>query len=169
MFTVEHIDPKNGVLVSGLDIDINVIIAEESYNKRKTNRFVPYRVKTYLAPVNFGETGEFLIDGEWMICEFGGTEWWAESTKIGCSQTSSRKNFEASRVFFDGDRWKKETREKMSESARKPGAQPPHKKAAQSRAVSETNSKKQPCPQCGMLMNVGNLAKHIKGTRCKGR
>lgn len=169
MFTVEHIDPKNGVLVSGLDIDINVIIAEESYNKRKTNRFVPYRVKTYPAPVNFGETGEFLIEGEWMICEFGGTEWWAESTKIGCSQTSSRKNFEASRVFFDGDRWKRETRQKMSESARKPGAQPPHKKAAQSRAVSETNSKKQPCPQCGMLMNVGNLAKHIKGTRCKGK
>jgi hypothetical protein len=169
MFTVEHIDPKNGVLVSGLDININVIIAEESYNKRKTNRFVPYRVKTYPAPVNFGETGEFLIQGEWVICEFGGTEWWAESTKIGCSQTSSRKHFEASRVFFDGDRWKKETREKMSESARKPGAQPPHKKAAQSRAVSETNSKKQPCPQCGMLMNVGNLAKHIKGTRCKGR
>jgi hypothetical protein len=169
MFTVEHIDPKNGVLVSGLDIDINVIIAEENYNKRKNNRFVPYRVKTYPAPVNFGEMGEFLIEGEWVVCEFGGPEWWAESTKIGCSQTSARKNFEASRVFFDGDRWKKETRQKMSASACKPGAQPPHKKAAQSRAVSETNAKKQPCPQCGLLMNIGNLTKHLKGTRCKGQ
>lgn len=60
------------------------------------------------------------------------------------------------------------TKLKMSESALKPEAQPVHKKAAQSRAVSETNSKKQPCPQCGMLMNVGNLTKHLKGTRCKG-
>ena len=169
MFTVEHIDPQKGILVSGLDVEANVIIADESYNKRKTNRFVPYRLKDYPAPVNFGETGEFLINGEWVICEFGGEEWWAESTKIGCSQTSSRRNFESTRVFFDGDRWGKETRQKMSESAKKPGAQPPHKKAAQSRAVSETNSKKQPCPQCGMLMNVGNLTKHIKGTRCKGK
>jgi hypothetical protein len=60
------------------------------------------------------------------------------------------------------------TKLKMSESAKKPEAQPAHKKAAQSRAVSETNAKKQPCPQCGMLMNVGNLTKHLKGTRCPG-
>jgi hypothetical protein len=168
-FTLEHIDPEKGVLVSGLSVRENLIIAEESYNKRKTNRFVPYRVKDYPAPVTFGEVGEFLIEGEWLICEFGGPEWWAESNQIGCSQTSSRKNFVSSRVFFDGDRWNKEIRQKMSESAKRPEAQPAHKKAAQSRAVSETNSKKQPCPQCGFLMNVGNLTKHLKGTRCKGR
>ena len=73
------------------------------------------------------------------------------------------------KTFTDGERWDKKTREKMSESAKKPGANPPHKKAAQSRAVSETNAKKQPCPQCGMLMNIGNLTKHLKGTRCKGK
>jgi hypothetical protein len=61
------------------------------------------------------------------------------------------------------------TKLKMSDSAKRPEAQPAHKKAAQSRAVTETNSKKQPCPQCGMLMNVGNLTKHLKGTRCKGK
>ena len=60
------------------------------------------------------------------------------------------------------------TKLKMSESAKLPEAQPPHKKAAQSKAASATNAKKQPCPQCGMLMNVGNLAKHLKGTRCPG-
>jgi hypothetical protein len=60
------------------------------------------------------------------------------------------------------------TKLKMSESALNPEAQPAHKKAAQSRAVSATNAKKQPCPQCGMLMNVGNLTKHLKGTRCPG-
>jgi hypothetical protein len=168
-FTLEHIDPERGVLVSGLSVRENLIIAGESYNKRKTNRFVPYRVKDYPAPITFGEIGEFLIEGEWLVCEFGGKEWWRESNKIGCSQTSSRKNFEASRVFFDGERWSKEVRQKMSESAKSVKAQPAHKKAAQSRAVSETNSKRQPCPQCGMLMNVGNLAKHIKGTRCKGK
>ena len=62
-----------------------------------------------------------------------------------------------------------ECKAKQREAALRPEANPPHKKAAQSRAVSETNSKKQPCPQCGMLMNVGNLTKHLKGTRCKGK
>ena len=61
-----------------------------------------------------------------------------------------------------------ECRAKMRVAALKPSAQPTHKKAAQSQAVSATNAKKQPCPHCGMLMNVGNLTKHLKGTRCKG-
>jgi hypothetical protein len=61
------------------------------------------------------------------------------------------------------------TKLKMSESALRPEAQPAHKKEAQSRAVSETNAKKQPCPECGILFNVGNLTKHVRGTRCKGR
>jgi hypothetical protein len=73
------------------------------------------------------------------------------------------------KTFTDGERWGKETRQRMSESAKRPEAQPAHKKEAQSRAVSATNAKKQPCPQCGMLMNVGNLTKHLKGTRCKGK
>ncbi len=59
----------------------------------------------------------------------------------------------------------KETRSKMSNSAKRPEAQPAHKKEAQSRAVSETNAKKQPCPCCGKLMNVGNLARHLKSPR----
>jgi hypothetical protein len=62
-----------------------------------------------------------------------------------------------------------ETKNKMRAAALRPEANPAHKKAAQSRAVTATNSKKQPCPQCGMLMNVGNLTKHLKGTRCKGQ
>ncbi len=62
-----------------------------------------------------------------------------------------------------------ECRAKMREAALRPEANPLHKKQAQSRAVSATNAKKQPCPQCGMLMNVGNLTKHLKGTRCKGQ
>jgi hypothetical protein len=72
------------------------------------------------------------------------------------------------KAFTDGERWNKETREKMSASAKSAKAQPTHKKEAQSRAASATNAKKQPCPQCGMLMNIGNLTKHLKGTRCKG-
>ncbi len=55
---------------------------------------------------------------------------------------------------------------KMSESALRPEAQPPHKKAAQSKAVSETNAKKQPCPHCGKLMNIGNLTQHLRRRTC---
>jgi hypothetical protein len=59
------------------------------------------------------------------------------------------------------------TKLKMSESALRPEAQPEHKKQAQSRAVSETNKKLQPCPDCGKLMNVGNLTQHIRRQTCK--
>jgi uncharacterized paraquat-inducible protein A len=59
-----------------------------------------------------------------------------------------------------------ETRRKIGEGNRNPS---PEKRKRQSDGVSKTNAKKQPCPQCGMLMNVGNLTKHLKGTRCKGK
>jgi len=84
-----------------------------------------------------------------------GEKWVSENAKRA---NASRKNTKRS----------DECRAKMRAAALRPEAQPAHKKAAQSRAVSETNAKKQPCPQCGMLMNVGNLTKHLKGTRCPG-
>jgi uncharacterized paraquat-inducible protein A len=59
-----------------------------------------------------------------------------------------------------------ETRRKIGEGNRNPS---PEKREALSQSLKATNSKKSPCPQCGMLMNVGNLTKHLKGTRCKGR
>jgi len=85
--TLEHIDPRNGVLVSGLCNEFNEILADHSYNSRKTNRFVPYRVCDYPAPVTFGDEGEFLVGGEWVVTEFGGELWWRESSQIGCGST----------------------------------------------------------------------------------
>jgi len=61
-----------------------------------------------------------------------------------------------------------ECRRKMSESARKPSANPPHKKKAQAEACRKTALNKSPCPDCGMMLSPGNLAKHLKGTRCPG-
>jgi len=90
MLNLEHIDPKKSHLVSGLTgNDYNEIIAEESYNKRKNNRFVPYRVCEHPAPVTFGDIGEFLIEDEWIVCEFGGETWWAESNRIGNAQVEA--------------------------------------------------------------------------------
>jgi hypothetical protein len=83
--TLEHIDPRNGELVCGLCNEFNEILASRSYNARKNNRFVPYRVCDYPPPITFGDIGEFLIKGEWIICEFGGTEWWLESNRVGNS------------------------------------------------------------------------------------
>ncbi len=60
------------------------------------------------------------------------------------------------------------TKLRMSESAKKAEAQPPHKKEAQREAMRRTSLNKKPCPQCGMMLGPGNLTKHLKGTRCKG-
>jgi hypothetical protein len=68
-----------------------------------------------------------------------------------------------------GFRQTDETRVKQSVGLWKHWQNSNERREETSLKMKETNSKKQPCPQCGMLMNVGNLAKHIKGTRCKGK
>jgi ribosomal protein S27AE len=54
----------------------------------------------------------------------------------------------------------------MRRAALNPKANPPHKKAAQSKAVSGTNKKLHACPTCGKMMNVGNLTQHIRRAKC---
>jgi hypothetical protein len=68
----------------------------------------------------------------------------------------------------DGPRWSKEVRERMSASASRPEANPPHKKEAQRKCGKALQATKSPCPQCGMMLAPGNMVKHLKGTRCKG-
>jgi hypothetical protein len=103
MFTIEHFDPRKHPLVCGLDVEENVSVVDESYNKRKNNRFVPYRVKKYNAPRFFGDIGEFLIKSEWIVCEFGGEEWWAESNLIGNAQVEGgRKGIRSGKNALPG-------------------------------------------------------------------
>jgi hypothetical protein len=96
VLSLDHIDPRwsegrDYQLVCGFSegplAENNEIIVDHGYNSRKVNRFVPYRICEHPAPVTFGDVGEFLIGGEWVVCEFGGPEWWGESNKIGCSVT----------------------------------------------------------------------------------
>jgi hypothetical protein len=89
MINLEHIDPKKSNWVSGLENGFNEILADESYNKSKNNRFVPYRVCDCPAPTTFGDIGEFLINDEWVVCEFGGDTWWKESNRIGNAQVEA--------------------------------------------------------------------------------
>ena len=69
----------------------------------------------------------------------------------------------------DGPRWSKEVRERMRASAKSIKAQPPHKKEAQRKCGKALQATKSPCPQCGMMLAPGNMVKHLKGTRCKGK
>ena len=105
--SLDHIDPrwKDGrdyQLVCGFSegplAENNEVLTDHGYNSRKVNRFVPYRVCDYPAPILFGDTGEFLIQGEWVVCEFGGEIWWEESNKVGNSQNvqteKRRKGYE---------------------------------------------------------------------------
>lgn len=85
--SLEHIDPIRHTLICGMRNDLNEILASLSYNARKTNRFVPYRVCDHPTPVTFGDMCEFLIEGEWVVCEFGGEIWWSETNRVGNATT----------------------------------------------------------------------------------
>jgi hypothetical protein len=88
----DHIDPRNGVLVCGGDGDDNMFPISHSLNSAKSNRFVPYRIHTLPAPRKFGDLCEFLINSEWVKCEFGGKMWWEESNRIGNGSVDGGKS-----------------------------------------------------------------------------
>jgi hypothetical protein len=92
ILTVEHIDPRDHSLICGLENELNEVIADASYNYSKCNRFVPYRVGLCDAPVHPGDFGEFLIEGEWVICLFAVKDgiWWRESLRIGFGGSNRR-------------------------------------------------------------------------------
>lgn len=87
---VDHIDPLKSEFVCGFDTQLNAISADISYNRAKSNAFVPYRIKDHPAPQKFGDCCEFLIQGRWTICKFGSTKWWNEVYRLGYSRTNTR-------------------------------------------------------------------------------
>jgi hypothetical protein len=93
--SVDHIDPRwvegrDYQLICGLECEDNLLLCPLSYNATKQNKFVPYRIEAFTAPRQFGDVGEFLINGEWTVCEFGGDEWKKEAKKIGCGSQQNR-------------------------------------------------------------------------------
>lgn len=90
---MDHIDPLKSKFICGLDTLENVVQSNVEYNKAKSNAFVPYRICSMSSPKAFGDIGEFLINGDWVICTFGGNKWWEEAKRIGYSRTNTRKSF----------------------------------------------------------------------------
>ena len=90
--TLEHIDPRNHQLVSGLKNDFNEVLADASYNYSKADYFLPYRVNKYPAPLNPGDLGEFLIQGEWVVTQFMG-EWYLHEALKHSARRKGLKNY----------------------------------------------------------------------------
>lgn len=88
---LDHIDPIDSDHICGFEILSNEIIRPKDYNLEKNNRFVPYFIGDYPAPKEFGDVGEFLINGERTVVTFGGPEWMAESKRIGFSSVKGGK------------------------------------------------------------------------------
>ena len=88
--TLEHIDPLNSDHICGLRVPSNEVMAEGRYNYAKANKFVPYRINGFPAPVNPGDLCEFLFYGEWVVSEFFGADWHEEARRIGCSSNKNR-------------------------------------------------------------------------------
>ena len=99
MLTLEHIDPISSDHICGLKNSYNEILADASYNFRKSNCFVPYRICKYSAPQNFGDSCEFLIQDEWKVCKFGDEVWWKEAHRIGCAH--NKNYYERTKIHRD--------------------------------------------------------------------
>ena len=90
----DHIDPLYGEkthgfsLVCGFHCLVNLTELEQRSNTRKSDAFVPYSVCDHAAPQNPGDVCEFWIDGNWMITEFLGDDWWREAKELGYSKSN---------------------------------------------------------------------------------
>lgn len=97
--SIDHIDPvfnrrakKHGFsLVCGLHVLANLTEMSFSENVKKSDAFVPFRVKEHPAPKTPGDIGEFWIDGAWTVTEFLGDRWWNEARELGFSKSDLRK------------------------------------------------------------------------------
>lgn len=100
--TLEHIDPRNHTLVTGLKNDFNEVLADASYNYSKSDYFLPYRIHSYNAPINPGDIGEFLIQGEWVATEFMG-EWYVHEAQKYSRRMTGLKHYnkDSSQVWED--------------------------------------------------------------------
>jgi len=125
----DHIDPeyppyswrkgcKNYQLVCGWKCLQNLCELTASENTKKCDAFVPYRINKYEAPKKPGDFCEFLVDGDWVLCEFMGSEWWFQASEIGYgkiingrknsrtakAREATRKRCKGSRMANDGTR-----------------------------------------------------------------
>ena len=139
-YHIDHIDPrwKEGrdyQLVCGLDVPLNLEEREESVNKSKNNRFLPWRVsldEIGTTPVNPGDLCLFLINfdiendipGEWVLMDFTGEDW-MEHTKHRCGPYFPGKVINVEASYREGKRRALEktgvcgrSPEKMSEDGR---------------------------------------------------
>lgn len=151
--TIDHKDPINHRLICGLKNNLNETEVSYSYNSRKTNHFVPYRVCGFPAPNYFGDIGEFLINNQWIVCEFGGKTWWDESNRVGNGHTAPAS-------------------EKQKAVARATGARNV-RDGIVSKAGKVGSAQRWQCTETGFVSNAGNLAKYHRArgidTNCRVR
>lgn len=163
----------------GLTNKLNEVIADFSYNSRKGDRFVPYRVCDYPPPVTFGDVGEFLIRGGWIVCEFGGPEWWEESTP-GCTQSTNGKksctpNMELMQSHPNTKRARQECikklREEYGEQSLKAMQSHPNTLSNRSEQAHQLNKTKWRCTVTGHVSSAGSLSNYQKrrGINTKNR
>jgi hypothetical protein len=107
----DHIDPdypkscdRPYQMVCGFTNPINLIERDRSLNSSKSNRFLPWRVahdEVGSVPVNPGDLCQFLNceTGEWVLEEFMG-EWWFAQTRTLCGESQSGRKQAAEGLGF---------------------------------------------------------------------
>ena len=83
MIDIDHIDPRweegrDYQLVCGRDCPKNLLKRDASFNRKKNNRFLPWRYcpeEIGVVPVEPGDLCQFLVGEEWVLLEFLSDEW----------------------------------------------------------------------------------------------
>lgn len=155
---------KTGKFYIGSCLSVKLYISRRRYHLTVKNSPYEFHQDLQASPEDWvWETSEIndRSEEEAMLSLYVGSKFcYNKSTHAKGSGLGGRK---------PGYEHKISTREKQSDSQRKNWEDNQDRRNIVREKIKTVNSKKQPCPQCGMLMNVGNLTKHLKGTRCKGK
>ena len=117
--------------------------------------------------INLTSGGQGPSNAKWSLTDETKSKMKVARTKRPPPSQKTKDKIRDSKTGVSWGSHTEETKNKQKEAALRPEANPPHKKEAQSNAMAETNSKLQPCPDCGKMMNAGNLTQHIRRQTCK--
>jgi hypothetical protein len=102
MIDVDHIDPRweegrDYQLVCGLDCKLNYLERDFKFNRKKNNRFLPWRIaedEIGAVPIEQGDLCQFLVEEKWVLMEFLSDEWFAQTKNFSGSYQGGVKTSE---------------------------------------------------------------------------
>jgi hypothetical protein len=117
--------------------------------------------------INSSAGGQGPSNARWTLTDDTKSKMKVARAKRPPASQKTRDRIRDSKTGVSWGKHTKTTKEKQSKTQTENWKDNDERREIVSTKMAETNSKLQPCPDCGKLMNAGNLTQHIRRQTCK--